>query len=283
MIELAPGTFSFGGALNTGAAAAVGDVHVALSSHCALPRRDWVERALGHYEQREVAGTHGCRHRPDRRPLEAVLLQDAAHARRHPYWGFSNHASSWRAEVWEQFRFDERLVGLRGQGVGAARARRRLAHRRRPRARRAQAAPAGGRRARPVPALASARARRWAASSSCPSAGRATSCARGGARSRSMGVRRCVTGSTTSARPRSRSLVGGAAGAWLRCWPACWCRCSTRSATSPGWSPTCSPSASTASSSSCSSTAARPTAPRTSSRPGGSATRACGCCTTRRA
>jgi rhamnosyltransferase len=110
VVELAPGTFTFGGALNTGAAAASGDVHVALSSHCALPRADWIERALRHYEQPEVAGTHGCRQRPDRRPLDGVLLQDAAHARRHPYWGFSNHASTWRAEVWEQFRFDERLA-----------------------------------------------------------------------------------------------------------------------------------------------------------------------------
>jgi rhamnosyltransferase len=110
VIELAPGTFSFGGALNAGAAAASGDVHVALSSHCELPRPDWVARALRHYEEPAVAGTHGCRHLPDRRPLTTVLLQDAELARRHPYWGLSNHASTWRAEVWEQFRFDERLT-----------------------------------------------------------------------------------------------------------------------------------------------------------------------------
>jgi rhamnosyltransferase len=106
LIEIAPGSFTFGGALNTGAEAATGEVHVALSSHCELPREDWVALALRHYEELSVAGTHGCRHLPDRRPLTSVLLQDVEYAIRHPYWGFSNHASTWRAEVWERFRFD---------------------------------------------------------------------------------------------------------------------------------------------------------------------------------
>jgi rhamnosyltransferase len=109
LIEIPPGSFTFGGALNTGAEAASGDVHIALSSHCELPRADWVERALSHYADPQVAGTHGCRELPDKRLLAAALLQDADHARRHPYWGFSNHASSWRASVWEAFPFDPAL------------------------------------------------------------------------------------------------------------------------------------------------------------------------------
>lgn len=27
-----------------------------------------------------------------------------------PYWGFANHASSWRRRVWASFRFDERMT-----------------------------------------------------------------------------------------------------------------------------------------------------------------------------
>jgi rhamnosyltransferase len=101
--------FTFGRALNLGAEAASGEIHFALSAHCRAERRDWVERALAHYADARVAGTHGCRIQPDRRPLLDVVLQDAEHAARHPYWGFSNHASSWRANVWRRFRFDEEM------------------------------------------------------------------------------------------------------------------------------------------------------------------------------
>jgi hypothetical protein len=53
-----------------------------------------------------VCGYHAL---PDGTHLEGVYYQDAEHAREHPFWGFSNHASSWRAEVWAEHRFDERL------------------------------------------------------------------------------------------------------------------------------------------------------------------------------
>jgi rhamnosyltransferase len=109
VVEIAPQDFSYGGALNQGARAATGDIHFALSSHCRAERPDWIERALAHYADDRVAGTHGCRQLPDRRPLTTTFLQDADHARRHPYWGFSNHASSWRAQVWADHPFDETL------------------------------------------------------------------------------------------------------------------------------------------------------------------------------
>jgi rhamnosyltransferase len=109
LIEIPPSEFTFGRALNIGAEAASGDIHFALSSHCRAERRDWVERALAHYSDARVAGTHGCRTLPDRRPLLDTFLQDAGHAREHPYWGFSNHASSWRAELWTRFPFHEAM------------------------------------------------------------------------------------------------------------------------------------------------------------------------------
>ncbi len=109
LVEIAPQAFTFGHALNVGAAAAAGEVHFALSSHCRPESGDWVERALGHYANPRVAGTHGTRIQPDRKPLMHVVLQDAELAARHPYWGFSNHASSWRAELWRRVPFDERM------------------------------------------------------------------------------------------------------------------------------------------------------------------------------
>jgi rhamnosyltransferase len=110
VIDLAPGEFSYGGALNAGAAAATAEIHAALSAHCTLPREDWLERALRHYENPRVAATNGERQQPDGQPLDTVLLQTIELARRHWGWGFSNHASTWRAEVWRAFPFDERLV-----------------------------------------------------------------------------------------------------------------------------------------------------------------------------
>jgi len=107
LIEIPLERFTFGYALNVGARAASAPVHFALSAHCFPERRDWIERSLGHYRHADVAGTHGIAALPGGRPLERIFYQDAVHARAHPWWGFSNHASSWRAELWERFPFDE--------------------------------------------------------------------------------------------------------------------------------------------------------------------------------
>jgi len=110
VLDLAPGEFTYGRALNVGAAAAGGAVHAALSAHCTLTRDDWLERALAHYERPDVAATNGDRHDADGVPLGAPLLQTIDHARRAWGWGYSNHASTWRADVWRQAPFDEHLV-----------------------------------------------------------------------------------------------------------------------------------------------------------------------------
>jgi rhamnosyltransferase len=109
LVETPPEQFSYGGALNRGARLASAPVHFALSAHCAPRDPDWIERSLAHYRNPRVAATAGGRRLPDGTPLRAPFLQDAAHARRHPFWGYSNHAASWRADVWREFQFDERL------------------------------------------------------------------------------------------------------------------------------------------------------------------------------
>jgi rhamnosyltransferase len=109
LIQIPPEKFSYGHALNVGASAASAPVHFALSAHCFPERADWIERSLAHYRRSDVAGTHGTRELPNGQPLEGVFYQDAAHARAHPWWGFSNHASSWRASLWRSFPFDETL------------------------------------------------------------------------------------------------------------------------------------------------------------------------------
>jgi rhamnosyltransferase len=109
LIRIAPSEFSYGRALNLGAAAAAAPVHVALSAHCFPPGPEWIARSVAHYANPRVAGTGGAPGwGPDGRPLP-TRLQDLAAARARPRVGFSNHASSWRASVWARHPFDERL------------------------------------------------------------------------------------------------------------------------------------------------------------------------------
>jgi glycosyltransferase involved in cell wall biosynthesis len=103
LVRIEPAEFSFGAALNLGASLADAPVHFALSAHCVAAQPDWIERSLAHYDRPDVAGTGGWE------IAGPVFVQDHAHALTHPYVGFSNHASSWRAAVWETHRFDERL------------------------------------------------------------------------------------------------------------------------------------------------------------------------------
>lgn len=109
IIDLPADRFTFGRALNVGAAAATADIHFALSAHCWAERADWIERTLAHYGSSNVGGVYGDRALADGQPLRGVFYQDVAYARAHPCWGFTNHASSWRASVWERFPFDESL------------------------------------------------------------------------------------------------------------------------------------------------------------------------------
>jgi rhamnosyltransferase len=110
LVEIPAESFTHGYALNVGATAASAPVHFALSAHCHAERDDWIERSLSHYERSDVAGVNGYHALPDGEPLVGVFYQDAAHARAHPFWGFSNHASSWRASVWKEHPFDETLA-----------------------------------------------------------------------------------------------------------------------------------------------------------------------------
>lgn len=106
LIDIPGQEFTYGRGLNIGARAASAPIHFSLSAHC-FPEADWIERSLEHYERPDVAGTGGQLYFPDGSLLRGPFLQDGAHARSDPWWGFSNHASSWRGSVQERFPFDE--------------------------------------------------------------------------------------------------------------------------------------------------------------------------------
>ena len=109
LIEIPQSEFTYGRALNVGARAASAPVHFALSAHCFPERHDWIERSLARYARDDVAATNGIQGFNDGSPVLEPFYQDAEHAHSNPFWGFSNHASSWRASVWEEFPFDERI------------------------------------------------------------------------------------------------------------------------------------------------------------------------------
>src|SRR5581483_12390392 len=98
-----------GRALNTGARATTAPVLLALSSHTLAPDERWVERCLEHHSDPSVAGCCGLRFMPDATLLFDPIRVDASRIREHPYWGFSNTASSWRRDVWEKMPFDEEM------------------------------------------------------------------------------------------------------------------------------------------------------------------------------
>lgn len=110
LIEIAPDEFTYGRALNIGAAAARAPTHFALSAHCFAQRDDWIERSLAHYARPQIAGTCGYSGSPPNGAPPGPVHQDIRLLKQHPFWGFTNHASSWRASVWERFNFDEAIL-----------------------------------------------------------------------------------------------------------------------------------------------------------------------------
>jgi rhamnosyltransferase len=102
--------FSYGRALNRGAALATAPVHFAVSSHCLIPRPDWIELSLRHYERPDVAATNGQQTLPDGSPLRDVFYLRGTGELPNPLWGFSNHASSWRADIWRREPFNDALI-----------------------------------------------------------------------------------------------------------------------------------------------------------------------------
>jgi rhamnosyltransferase len=111
LIEIAAEDFTYGGALNIGAAAASGEVHVALSAHCVLPQTSWMRRAAMHLEDPGVGATTGAKFSALGELLEGPVRQVGAPADDpHVWWGYSNHAGAWRADVWREFPFSTDLV-----------------------------------------------------------------------------------------------------------------------------------------------------------------------------
>jgi rhamnosyltransferase len=109
VIELPPAAFTFGGALNLGAANAGGALLVALSAHAFPPDQQWLARLIEPFSDPQVACACGADHGPDDAPLVGRITQDAGLAGRRPEWGYSNGAGAFRAELWRRRPFRDDL------------------------------------------------------------------------------------------------------------------------------------------------------------------------------
>jgi rhamnosyltransferase len=110
-VEIPAESFTFGGALNTACEAASAPLIIALSAH-AFPRDTrWAERIVAAFDDERVACACGDPLQPDGTPLTAPVIQDAEHACRYPYWGYSNAAGAFRAELWRQRRWRDDMPG----------------------------------------------------------------------------------------------------------------------------------------------------------------------------
>jgi glycosyltransferase involved in cell wall biosynthesis len=111
VIDATRGAFSFGDALNRGAAAARHEVVVALSAHAFPGSTRWLTGLARWFEDEAVACVSGDRHDPDGRPLRTAIVQDAALAGRRTEWGYSNAAGAFRAQLWRERPFRADLPG----------------------------------------------------------------------------------------------------------------------------------------------------------------------------
>jgi rhamnosyltransferase len=111
VLRLPDAGFSFGGALNQGAARAAGELLVALSAHAFATDPLWLERLTAAFADPAVACASGARHLPDGSALTEPVRQDAALLTRHPSFGYSNGAGAFRAALWRERPFREDLPG----------------------------------------------------------------------------------------------------------------------------------------------------------------------------
>jgi rhamnosyltransferase len=110
--------FSFGRALNRGAAVAAGEILVALSAHAFPTSEGWLASIATAFAEPDVACACGERFRSDGTALQSPVLVDAASVTRWPQWGYSNAAGAFRADLWRERPFREDLPGCEDKEWG---------------------------------------------------------------------------------------------------------------------------------------------------------------------
>jgi rhamnosyltransferase len=116
ILELAPETFSFGRALNTGLAASSADVAILASAHVYPLYDSWTQNLSGPFADSRVALTYGRQQTPpngrfsEQRLMSKWYPAESDLNQRHPFCNNANAAV--RRSVWESRPYDEDLTGL---------------------------------------------------------------------------------------------------------------------------------------------------------------------------
>jgi rhamnosyltransferase len=109
VLEMPPGEFTFGRALNLGARNAHGALLVSLSAHAYPPDYRWLARLAEPFADPLVACACGGRFGPDGTALHGRVRQDLTLLHEHPQWGYSNAAGAFRRALWRVHPFREDL------------------------------------------------------------------------------------------------------------------------------------------------------------------------------
>jgi glycosyltransferase involved in cell wall biosynthesis len=111
VVTIPESAFTFGRALNLGAANARGELLVALSADAFAPDPGWLARLCEPFADARVACACGATRGPDDRPLTRRIVQDEELVERWPEWGYSNGAGAFRAALWRARPFRADLPG----------------------------------------------------------------------------------------------------------------------------------------------------------------------------
>jgi glycosyltransferase involved in cell wall biosynthesis len=109
LFEMPAEEFTYGRSLNLGCSNARGEIVVALSAHAYPWDEHWLERMVQAFDDEKVACACGYDKAPDGGELTGPLLQDEAHALRHPRYGYTNASGGFRAKLWRERPFREDL------------------------------------------------------------------------------------------------------------------------------------------------------------------------------
>ena len=111
VLHLERDEFTYGRALNLGCAEARADVLVALSAHAFPPDDRWLERMVQCFSDDQVGCAYGEVRDESGEPLSGAVRQDFEMLDRNPYWGYSNSAGGFRAQLWRERPFREDMPG----------------------------------------------------------------------------------------------------------------------------------------------------------------------------
>lgn len=116
IVHIHPEEFTFGRSLNTGIAAASGELIVILSAHCYPVYPDWLEQLIKPFDDKEVALCYGkqrgglSNHYSEHQFFRKYFPENSVLQQGHPYSHNANAAI--RRELWEQHPYNEDLTGL---------------------------------------------------------------------------------------------------------------------------------------------------------------------------